>query len=221
MSFDRLAAHYRWMEWLLAGRKLQRCRTAFLPARLKCHVKSYYWARAMVVFLVALLTAHPRTHVTCVDASAAMLQRARARATAAGCDLSTVSFVHADILVWTPPSVRFDLIVSHFFLDCFTVEQIHQIVGKIAPAAAVGAHWLVADFCEPAAGLARWRAQIILRSLYLFFRRVTGLYRSRITPPSAYFPSHGFELRERVLFEWGLLHSDRWSLDPGSELARA
>src|ERR1041385_77794 len=30
MSFDALAPHYLWMEWLLAGRKLQRCRTAFL-----------------------------------------------------------------------------------------------------------------------------------------------------------------------------------------------
>jgi len=29
-NFDFLAAHYRWMEWVLAGRKLQRCREAFL-----------------------------------------------------------------------------------------------------------------------------------------------------------------------------------------------
>ena len=30
MSFDHLAPHYRWMEWLLAGSKPQRCRTTFL-----------------------------------------------------------------------------------------------------------------------------------------------------------------------------------------------
>src|SRR5439155_22241467 len=30
MSFDTLAPHYRWMEFILAGKKLQRCRTAFL-----------------------------------------------------------------------------------------------------------------------------------------------------------------------------------------------
>jgi hypothetical protein len=29
-NFDFLAAHYRWMEWLLAEGKLQRCREAFL-----------------------------------------------------------------------------------------------------------------------------------------------------------------------------------------------
>jgi hypothetical protein len=31
-DFDRLAPHYGWMESLLAGRKLQRCRAAFLHA---------------------------------------------------------------------------------------------------------------------------------------------------------------------------------------------
>src|SRR5689334_11321316 len=30
MGFDLLAPHYRWMELVLAGQKLQRCRTAFL-----------------------------------------------------------------------------------------------------------------------------------------------------------------------------------------------
>ena len=29
-SFDLLAPHYRWMEFVLAGRKLQECRTVFL-----------------------------------------------------------------------------------------------------------------------------------------------------------------------------------------------
>src|SRR5712671_6722984 len=30
VNFDVLARHYRWMELVLAGEKLQRCRTAFL-----------------------------------------------------------------------------------------------------------------------------------------------------------------------------------------------
>ena len=30
MSFDRLAPHYSWMERVLAGRELHKCRTAFL-----------------------------------------------------------------------------------------------------------------------------------------------------------------------------------------------
>jgi ubiquinone/menaquinone biosynthesis C-methylase UbiE len=194
MSFDRLAAHYRWMEWLLAGRKLQRCRTAFLR-----HIES---PREVLLlgegngrFLEALLTAHPRTQVTCVDASAAMLERAHTRLAAKRIDATNVRFVHADIFTWDAPPRHFDLIASHFFLDCFRPEEIDRLVEGISAAATEDAQWLLADFCEPASGPARWRARLILRSMYLFFRRVTGLSGSRLVPPDSFFPIHGFHLR--------------------------
>jgi len=82
MSFDSLAAHYRWMEWLLAGRKLQRCRTAFLR-RINPPREVLLLGEGNGRFLEALLQAHPQARVTCVDASAAMLERARARMAAA------------------------------------------------------------------------------------------------------------------------------------------
>src|SRR5258708_18551693 len=111
MSFDRLAPHYRWMEWLLAGRKLQRCRTAYLR-RIDCPREVLLLGEGNGRFLEALLLAHPRARVTCVDASAAMLDRARHRAAASGCGVSAVTFVHAAVLNWIPPSRPFDLIVS-------------------------------------------------------------------------------------------------------------
>ncbi len=212
MSFDRLAAHYRWMEWLLAGRKLQRCRTAFLR-RIEPPREVLLLGEGNGRFLAALLAEHPRARVTCVDASAAMLARARARISGDGWSISNVSFVHADVLEWSPARSRFDLIVSHFFLDCFQREQIDRIVEKVAPSATAGAQWLHADFREPASGLAGARARWILRSLYAFFRRVTGLSGSRIIPPENFLPPHGFRLRERVLSEWGLLHADWWVRD--------
>jgi ubiquinone/menaquinone biosynthesis C-methylase UbiE len=212
MSFDRLAAHYRWMEWLLAGRKLQRCRTAFLQ-----HIEP---PREVLLlgegngrFLAALLAAHPHAQVTCVDASAAMLGRARMRLASSRIDPSNVKFVHADIFTWDAPYERFDLIVSHFFLDCFRPEEIDRLVERVSAAATESSQWLLADFREPASGPARWRARLILRSMYLFFRRVTGLSGSRLVPPDSFFPIHGFHLRKRILSEWGLLHTDWWSRD--------
>ncbi|MEO6787625.1 MAG: class I SAM-dependent methyltransferase, partial [Chthoniobacteraceae bacterium] len=102
MSFDRLAPHYRWMEWLLAGGKLQHCRTAFLhavpPPRSVLMV-----GEGNGRCLVELLRAHPDAHVTCVDASARMLDRARARLRAHGLGGSAVEFIHADIREWPVP----------------------------------------------------------------------------------------------------------------------
>ena len=210
MSFDALAPHYRWMEWLLAGRKLQRCRTAFLrdiPAPRHALLLGEGNGR----FLAEFLAAHPLTEVTCVDASAQMLARARMRLESHRIDPASVNFVCADVFAWSPPQERFDLIVSHFFLDCFQPEQLDQIVTAVSHSASRDAQWLLADFREPVSGPARWRARVILRSMYFFFRRVTGLTGSRVTPPESYFPAHGFALRERLLSEWGLLHSDWWT----------
>jgi ubiquinone/menaquinone biosynthesis C-methylase UbiE len=210
MNFDRIAPHYPWIEMLCAGPLLQRCRTAFLgemqPPR-----------HALIVgegngrFLVSFLRTHPEAQVTCVDASAVMLRLAQARLAASGLDARRVELLHADICAWVPPLRRFDLIVTHFFLDCFRADQLAAIIARLAAAAVPGARWLVADFREPTSGFAKWRARFIIQSLYLFFRRVARLSATRLTPPDALLARHGFVLRERRTLDWGLLHSDLWA----------
>ena len=209
MSFDRLAPHYRWMEAVLAGNKLQRCRTSFLSEAAE--------ARSALVagegngrFLVALLRTNPSARVLCVDGSARMLERARGRLRRAGIQAPRVEFVQADLTAWSPPPALFDLLVTHFFLDCFRPEQIAAIVSRFSRAALPEARWLVADFCEPAAGPARWRARVILAVMYWFFRRAAALEARRLTAPDAFLEEHGFRLRQRRRSEWGLLHTDLW-----------
>ncbi|MBI3876561.1 MAG: class I SAM-dependent methyltransferase [Verrucomicrobia bacterium] len=209
MGFDVLAPHYRWMESVLAGSKLHRCRTAFLNS-----IPSP--RRALLVgegngrFLVDFVRAHPACRVTCVDASAAMLAHARNRLSASGAKAEAVEFVCADLCEWLPPEKQFDLVVTHFFLDCFRPDQLEEIVPRLAAAAAPHAHWLLADFCEPAGGFAKWRARLILHAMYLFFRCITRLSAKNLTPPDALLVRCGFTLRERRVAEWGLLHSDLW-----------
>ena len=209
MTFDRLAPHYRWLEWLCAGPLLQRCRTEF--------VREISAPRQVLVagegngrFLAELLRAHPAARVTCVDASAAMLRLARERLARRGVDARRVEFIHADLLAWTPPAQRFDLLVTHFFLDCFRPGQLAPVIAKLAAAAAPGARWLLADFREPERGPAKWRARFIIQSLYLFFRCFARLPATRLTPPDDFLARHGFGLRARRVRDWGLLHSDLW-----------
>jgi ubiquinone/menaquinone biosynthesis C-methylase UbiE len=209
MSFDLLAPHYRWLERILAGDKLQRCRTAFLndvPA-----------PRAVLLLgegngrcLEELLRVWPTAQFTCLDASARMLNCARVRLSAKGLDLAAVNFIHADVLEWTPPSGHFDLLVTNFFLDCFRPDQLAALVPRLAQSAKPDARWLLADFCEPPAGLVKWRARLILRSMYVFFRLATRLPATRLTTPDSFLRQGGFALRQRRTFEWGLLHSDLW-----------
>jgi len=209
MSFDRLAPHYRWMEWLLAGGKLQRCRTAFLreiPAPRRVLMLGEGNGRC----LAELLRAHPSADVTCVDASARMLECARSRVRANGLGDARITFIHADALHWQPPAPEFDLLVTHFFLDCFRADQLAALVPRLAAAATQDARWLLADFSEPSSGFGKWRARWILRAMYFFFRRATRLPATRLTPPDAFLRASGFALRKRRFADWGLMHSDRW-----------
>jgi hypothetical protein len=108
------------------------------------------------------------------------------------------------------PQNQFDLIATHFFLDCFTPAQLEILIPKIALAAAPNAVWLIADFQAPNAGLRRIRARLILQVMYLFFRIVTRLPARELTAPDAFLKRNGFFLRERRVSEWGLLKSDFW-----------
>jgi ubiquinone/menaquinone biosynthesis C-methylase UbiE len=209
MSFDVLAPHYRWMEFVLAGDKLQRCRTAFLD-RVAESNKVLILGEGNGRFLLECRRKLPNAKITCVDASARMLARARERVAGQGGYRESIDFVCADALAWAPPEPGFDLIVTHFFLDCFQPGQLESLVAKLARAAAPGANWLLADFQSAAAGWQRYRSRLILWMMYRFFRVVTRLPATALTSPDVFLERNGFKLRERELRDWGLLHSDWW-----------
>jgi SAM-dependent methyltransferase len=208
MSFDALAPHYRWMEFVLAGNKLQRCRTAHLN-----------WVgdaqRVLVLgegvgrFLVECHRTLPDAQITCLDASARMLDRARKRLEDQTGDLRRVEFIHANALNWEPTG-SYDLIATHFFLDCFHAGQLSQLIAKLSDAAAPECQWLLSDFQLPASGLRRSRAGLILRMMYCFFGFTCELPARRLCPPDPFLEEHGFRLSKRHESEWGLLRSDCW-----------
>lgn len=211
MSFDILAPHYRWMEWLLAGRKLQRCRTAFLDQAGQAR-NVLLLGEGNGRFLSAFADANRHANITVLDASAGMLRRARR---AAGVAEHRMRYVHADVLDWSPPPDGYDLIVANFFFDCFCPDQLARLVPRLASGAAPDAVWIISDFRIPATGPARWRALWIIASMYSFFRIVTRLSARTITPIDSFLRDSGFGLEKRQITEWGLLHSDLWRRQTG------
>src|SRR4029079_19104999 len=149
MSFERLAPHYRWLAFVLAGDKLQRCRTAFLTRDLKPE-QILILGEGNGRFLVECRKLFSSTRVVCVDASQTMLQLARRRLARNGLNDQNVELIEADALSWVPPRESFDLIVTHFFLDCFREDQLPGPVRRLSEAARPSARWLLADFQIPA-----------------------------------------------------------------------
>jgi ubiquinone/menaquinone biosynthesis C-methylase UbiE len=203
VSFDRVAPHYRWLETLVFGNQLQQARTAFVREIEPPH-------RVLIVgegdgrFLAELLRiAAPR--IDCVEASASMIALARKHLRDAD-----VNFIQTDIRDLTLCQVHYDLIVSHFFFDCFAEVALAQIITTLANAATPGAQWLVADFCYPARGWHRWRARALIAAMYFFFRAATGIEAHRLVDYCPLLRAEDFRLTKERFSRHGEIRSQLW-----------
>jgi ubiquinone/menaquinone biosynthesis C-methylase UbiE len=136
-----------------------------------------------------------------VDLSARMLALARSRAGA-----ERVTYHHADALTLPLPAGEYDLIVSHFFFDCFGDREARCLIERVTQAAQPQAQWLVSEFRQPP-----W-AGLFLRGLYLFFRVTTGLKTRSLTDHRPLLAEKGFRLAREETSRFGLLASELWTL---------
>jgi ubiquinone/menaquinone biosynthesis C-methylase UbiE len=207
MNFDRIAPFYRAMEAVTAGGKLQRCRVAFLdqiPAPRRVLIAGEGHGR----FLPELFCRFPEASVTVVDSSRKMLNIARSKVPE-----SKVEFIHADLREWMPESGNFDLIVTHFFLDCFPADELQRVIDQLGRWATPEAHWLLADFQE-ASGVARGlRSRLILKLLYRFFRITCNLSAKHLSAPDPHLLTAGFTRHQRISLDWDLLKAEWWRRD--------
>jgi len=209
MNFDRLAPWYHGMECLLAGGLMQQSRTLFLPNTKNCR-NALLVGEGTGRFLVELLRSNSHLKITCVEKSEIMIRQIRQRLARERLDSSRLEFKQMDVLDWTSTTGKFDLVVTHFFLDCFRAGQLERLVPLLAGSTAPEAIWLLADFQVPGHGLRRIRAQMIIAALYLFFRFSTSLSANQLTPPDNFLRAAGFTLLGRRLKSLGLVHSDIW-----------
>jgi ubiquinone/menaquinone biosynthesis C-methylase UbiE len=209
MSFDLLAPHYRWMEAVLAGDKLQRCRTHWLDQVRHCR-SALLVGEGNGRFLAACAENLPQAHFTVIDASQKMLRQAEARWKRAGGESSRVQFLQAALPESKLPERTFDLIVTNCFFDCFASDPLAQVIANIAARASDDAVWLVTDFAVPQNGWAKWRAKAVLRLAYTFFRITTGIQANAICPPDPFLNQAGFAMNGRIEQDAGLLYSAMW-----------
>jgi ubiquinone/menaquinone biosynthesis C-methylase UbiE len=209
VSFDAVAPWYRALETIAFGGALQRARVACLD-----EIGSP--RRALIVgegngrFLAALLQRQPLIRIDCVDSSERMLDLARQHVLETSPDeVRRVTFLQHDVVSWTP-NERYDLIVTHFLLDCFRTRLVGLIMAKLAQVAAPGAIWLLADFRLPEAGFPRLYARAWLAIMYWFFHWAAGIEARELVDPSPLLRADGFTLARQNLFRLGMVKSELW-----------
>ena len=144
-----------------------------------------------------------------VDLSSRMLGLAENRISAGSINPARVRFHHGDART-VKLSGKYDLIVSHFFLDCFTPAEMPALVARVAQTASPQARWLISEFRVPDAGIWCRAAAFLIRAMYWFFRLSTGLQARRLPDYATSLTGQGFR-RVRHKAAWGgLLISELW-----------
>ncbi len=207
-NFDGLAKVYRWMELATFGPQLARCRGAFLPAMAAAR-------RALVLgdgdgrFAAALLRLNCQVRIDAVDASPKMLGALLDRA---GRNAHRVSIYCADARDWTPKNASYDLVATHFFLDCLTTAECRALAVKIHGLLSPGGRWFVSEFAIPEGWSGRLVAGPLVWLLYRAFGVMTGLKIRRLPYHAAALREAGFAIGERRGRLGGLLVSEVWGL---------
>lgn len=203
------------MEYLSFGRWLERCRFAHLAGLCRSRPAPQ---RGLVLgdgdgrFLARLLAGIPRLQADAVDLSPAMLRLLRKRVRDAGAE-DRLATMCGDARGLIPPDSGYDLVVSHFFLDCLTEPETAALIEKVGSHLAPGAIWLVSEFEVPSSRLRAGCARALIASLYLGFRLLTGLRVRRIPPWRELLERSGFVPQSSRSLLGGLLVSELWRFE--------
>lgn len=144
-----------------------------------------------------------------MDASSAMLKELIRHA---GKKASRIHAECADIRDRVPAGEGYDLIVSHFFLDCLTSDEIHQLAEELRRISLPSALWIISEFAIPQSAYGRWLARPLVASLYRAFGALTGLGNRSLPDHRTALLNSGFTLKAKRHFLGGLLVSELWAL---------
>ncbi len=197
------------MEYLSFGPMLERCRFHFLAECVDAR-------RALVLgdgdgrFTARLLATNRDVQIDAVDSSAAMLAELRRRAQQTAGDAARLQTVNADLRSYSPARSEYDLVISHFFLDCLTDDEVADLIERILPHLTPDATWLVSEFAIPEKGWRRFGARLLVRFLYFAFNKMTRLHVRQIPDYSRVLAGNCFRRRECTRLLGGLLVSEVW-----------
>jgi SAM-dependent methyltransferase len=206
-NFDRVARPYRWLEYFSFGPWLSRCRGTHLVHLTRAR-------HALILgdgdgrFLARLLAANFTLTADVVDSSPAMLRLLQHRIRPAG---QRVRLHPVDALQWTPTE-SYDLIVSHFFLDCFFPEELEQLLDRLLPHAQPDAQWVISEFAIPCNPLAALLARGLIGLLYRAFALLAGLRVRKLPDYATALRRRGLLLSHERRYLAGLLCAQVWSM---------
>jgi hypothetical protein len=207
-NFNGLAHIYRWMEVACFGPWLQRCRCAFLETLSDCR-------RGLAIgdgdgrFTAELLRVNRLISVDAVDASEAMLGELLHNA---GAHANRVNVMCVDARRLQAEGPPYDLVVTHFFLDCLTTSEVESLAFTLRASLSTSARWIISEFAIPSGWYGQLIARPLIRILYWVFGLLTGLKVHSLPKYRDALKRSGFEMVAERKLLGGLLVSEVWAI---------
>ncbi|SFM66744.1 Methyltransferase domain-containing protein [Chitinophaga sp. YR627] len=145
-----------------------------------------------------------------VEISANMIARAKEQAY----QPNEVQFVHSaieDFNLSQTDTAGFDIIITPFLFDNFKAARIPQVFRHLDTLLLPGGRWLFTDFHYQQA--APYWQQLLLKSMYLFFRILCAVEASALANVKPLFTSAGYAMEKEVYyfkqFIWSAVYQKR------------
>jgi tRNA (cmo5U34)-methyltransferase len=172
-GFDWVAPFYDSLATLVFGSAIRQSQTVFLH-NIPTQASILVIGGGTGWILPELLTQTSPDRVLYLEASQKMLNLARQEVQ----DLDKVASIEFRLGTEKDirPEEKFDVVISHFFLDLFTPVQLKEIIQILTDRLRPGGFWLVADFVSATgSGIRPVWTQFLIKSMYAFFRVFSGI----------------------------------------------
>jgi len=164
-GFDRIAFVYDFLAKLVFGKSISESQKYFLN-KIEDDSKILILGGGTGWLLEELSKVKPNCEMWYIDASAKMISLSKNKIN----PKQPVHFIHGteqDI----PLSIKYDVVITNFYLDLFVDQQLEVIMVKIRSSLKAGANWIVTDFVNNG----KWGQEIMLKIMYWFFRIICNI----------------------------------------------
>lgn len=159
-GFDRIAFAYDFLAKVVFGKTIIESQTYFLP-EIKEQARVLILGGGSGWLLVELLRTKPNCEVWYIEASEKMIALSMQKNKHA----DGVHFIHGTELD-IPGAIQFDAVITNFYLDLLTDDQLKGVVERIQSSLNARALWIATDFID---GHKLWQ-RMLLSIMYWFFR---------------------------------------------------
>jgi len=189
-NFDDVAKFYDSLAGLVFGKSMFRAQTSYL-ADIPAGAKVLILGGGTGWLLNELIKINSTCSIWYIESSSKMLEQSVLNVQTSQRPIQFIHGTEASI----PSDIRYDVVITNFFLDLFATESCDTIIKKIKSSLHPESKWIVTDFVN----LSWWHAAM-LKAMYIFFRLTCGIEASELPPWDRLFQEHGMAVRKSKFF---------------------